>query len=723
MPAHDGLTGILERLDALPTPSPLAMRLLAAATDDTSAARDLVAIIREDAALVAKVLGLCRRGPRGRALEVASLDRAVVLLGFAAVRGAALAVEFVGSMGGGGSSSAGFDPTRFWRHCLGKAIVAESLARAMHGGPSGGRAFTVGLLHDLGALALSRAVPAAFDRACDEAEERQVSLDEACSASIGMTATAAALRVAARWQLPDELQAALACRGPAALAADGPHRTMILVAELADRLVRRRHLGGAGFGPADSDIAAAARGLGLDGPKATAASDGIYEEVAARAEAIGLSTPTPAGLAAEAIERANRRLESLGQAETSQRPAGDPLDALDAAGDVGSLLAAIVAQVTRLSGRQDRVLVVSAPIEGQRAELREFAADGSLIAFRSAGEGDPDGALAGRRWCQLRSSHGTPGKLVLAVRGATVATFHRAEGDLLPTSALASAPTSVWSFAIAASQDRERARRQSQRLADGIRTIDALRSHLHRHRLAASVGEIAAGLAHELNNPLCVVVARAELLRSSAPPAWSEDLGTIADAAARASALVSDLLRAVRPPSADVRICSASEIISGAIALVAKASDAQRIDLRPGLSQAAATTCVADPAQASDALAEVLQNALDAAPGKRIELSAHIEPGDGRCMFAVRDCGPGFSALAMEHALDPFFSERPAGRSEGLGLTKARALVEASGGTLELGNGAAGGAIVRIALPGGTLGRADGRGDSRGTTARLPKAA
>jgi signal transduction histidine kinase/HD-like signal output (HDOD) protein len=710
--------GLLERLDALPSPSPLAMRLLAVANDEHSNARDLVEIIRQDSALVAKVIALCRRGPRGRQLDVGSLDRAVVLLGFGAVRGAALTVEFVGSLGHGGASAQGFDPLRFWRHALAKAIVAESAARLVRGAHPG-RAFVAGLLHDLGAMCLAKAAPALFDAVCDEAENTGRPLDAVAAARLGISASAAGARLAERWNLPGELLEVLRLRGPAALALEGPHRTIVLLAELADRVVRRRHLGGAGFGPTGDGPQQVATALELDAAKFSAMLEGLFEEVAARAEALRIEDSTPASLVSEAMERATRRIESI-QHLHGGGACRDPIEDFDSAADPIATLGLVVKSITRASGRRERLLVVLASIDGAKSEIREFGPDGELLAGRTCGEGDLDGAIAVRRWSELRGRGGQTHALPLRCRGATLAVLHRAGAEVLAGSALAEAPLSLWAFALASSLERQRALRGAERLAEAMRALSLARDRVVRDRALASVGEIAAGLAHELNNPLTVVSGRAQLLRRAVPEELRAGIEEIVDAAERASGLVSQLLRSVRPSRPKPRATAASEIIALALRFLPGAGGAagtigapERIDVRIDASDAAPPVCLADPAQAADALAEIVQNALDADPLGRVAIHAHFDPRLGRCSIAVTDAGPGFSDRALQHATDPFFSERPAGRGAGLGLAKARSIVEAAGGSLEARNAPEGGAVVTMTLPAGHIDRLDARGEGR----------
>ena len=91
---------LLDRLDALPTPSPVAMRLLTLLEDDSSSAPEVVQLISSDPALASRVVGTCARHPRYRAFKIDTLERAVALLGFDAVRVAALSVRFFETISG-----------------------------------------------------------------------------------------------------------------------------------------------------------------------------------------------------------------------------------------------------------------------------------------------------------------------------------------------------------------------------------------------------------------------------------------------------------------------------------------------------------------------------------------------------------------------------------------------------------------------------------------------
>ncbi|MBL0920664.1 MAG: HDOD domain-containing protein, partial [Phycisphaerales bacterium] len=132
---------ILEQLDALPTLPSVASRLLRLSSAADADFRQIVTMIESDPALTSKLLGLCRRADKRTAEDVATVDRAVVLLGFEAVRAAALSVnvyELLADPPGHDvddpeSSGRALDRNAFWRFSIATACAAELLAQEHRG--------------------------------------------------------------------------------------------------------------------------------------------------------------------------------------------------------------------------------------------------------------------------------------------------------------------------------------------------------------------------------------------------------------------------------------------------------------------------------------------------------------------------------------------------------------------------------------------------------------
>jgi signal transduction histidine kinase len=215
------------------------------------------------------------------------------------------------------------------------------------------------------------------------------------------------------------------------------------------------------------------------------------------------------------------------------------------------------------------------------------------------------------------------------------------------------------------------------------------------------LANLAAGAAHELNNPLAVISGRAQMLRREThDDALLRELAIIEENSRRASAIVAELLACAKPatPAAETlplaewltRVCQHWEARhadhTGRIAV--EISD-------PGL------TVHADPQQLTAVLEAVLRNAFDACPPPtaRVTINSFSRPSDDTIVVSIADNGRGIAPRILEQVADPFFSHRPAGRGRGLGLSQAVGLMENNGGRLWIDTADQQGATVHLALP------------------------
>ncbi|MEO1129655.1 MAG: HDOD domain-containing protein, partial [Planctomycetota bacterium] len=162
---------ILQHIDALPTLSPIATRVLEMTGSAETELHELVALVESDPTLSAKLLAMCRRSDRG-AGRVTTVERAVVMLGFEAVRAALLSVEVfellddpADTTDRGGAPP--FERRDLWLYAVGVGCAAELIAERHQTTAERARpdeAFVCGLLHDLGRIALDRIVPKTFAR-------------------------------------------------------------------------------------------------------------------------------------------------------------------------------------------------------------------------------------------------------------------------------------------------------------------------------------------------------------------------------------------------------------------------------------------------------------------------------------------------------------------------------------------------------------------------------
>jgi HD-like signal output (HDOD) protein len=304
----------------------VAVRVLELTSDDASQAKDVTKLIASDPSLSAKVLKMVRCSERGRGLNVSSIDRAVIMLGFDALRSAVLSVQvfdvFDRAASPGGetrSDKAIFDRNMFWQHSLAVASVCESLAGSsgQARGINKSEAFTAGLLHDLGVLALHVLLPATFDRVCEWAETHGLSLDQACRKIIGLDTHTAGRRLAEHWRLPHALGDVLWLNGQKFDSLpDLPHRPIIALVTLADAVARSQCLAPAGHASRGDDIAELCAPLEMNVQTVNALIPTLHKEVALRCESLGMAAETAPAMLLRAISRAN---ESLGRINAGLR--------------------------------------------------------------------------------------------------------------------------------------------------------------------------------------------------------------------------------------------------------------------------------------------------------------------------------------------------------------------------------------------------------------------
>ena len=212
-----------------------------------------------------------------------------------------------------------------------------------------------------------------------------------------------------------------------------------------------------------------------------------------------------------------------------------------------------------------------------------------------------------------------------------------------------------------------------------------------RQRQLASLGEMAAVLAHELHNPLAALKGHAQLLVEQLPAGsrTHDKANRVVSEAERLEALSEDLLSFVRTTTIEPRDVNPAELLADCVAAV----DDARIELQAAPAPA---RWHLDPERMRQVLCNLLRNALEASPSSgRVLASVR---GEGReLVFSIRDFGKGIRTADLERIFEPFYTTRAQGT--GLGLPIARRLVALHGGSISAENAPDGGAVFRIRLP------------------------
>jgi len=215
----------------------------------------------------------------------------------------------------------------------------------------------------------------------------------------------------------------------------------------------------------------------------------------------------------------------------------------------------------------------------------------------------------------------------------------------------------------------------------------------------ATVGTLAAGAAHEINNPLAGIRTSIErLLRHLPDAAAAERYGTVLrDAVARIEKAVQGMLGFARAAEVAPLPMFLPEAVERALTLAAPRLEAQRVGLAQDLPDDLPPVS-ADPAQLTQVLLNLVLNACDAMPGGG-EIRVEARRLAGEVALTVADSGAGVPAEIADRVFDPFFTTKPLGKGTGLGLAVSRAAVREMGGDLRLLLSEDRGAVFEIRVP------------------------
>ena len=243
---------------------------------------------------------------------------------------------------------------------------------------------------------------------------------------------------------------------------------------------------------------------------------------------------------------------------------------------------------------------------------------------------------------------------------------------------------------------------ENDRLVDELRAELVERERvqgqlLHASRLAA-VGELAEGVAHEVNNPLTAVLGFSEILLEDLEPEdpRRSDVETIRDAALRARSIVRALRDFARPPEPQLVPTDLRDLISRMLELVRFPLARSGVIIRE--SHAELPLIELDSQAIQQVVLNVLTNAMQAMPdGGTLSIETSVQGPEA--VVRITDDGVGMDESVASQAFVPFFSARHAAGSTGLGLSVSVGLVESHNGTITLESAPGVGTTVEIRLP------------------------
>jgi putative nucleotidyltransferase with HDIG domain len=730
---------ILQQLEELPTLPAVALRVLEVTASEDSSAKEVVHLISSDVALASRILQLVHRADAGVSGEVHSIERAVILLGFDAVRSAVLAISVFETFAGQqGRKPNHFRIEEFWKHSVAVACCAELLAEELtaamgkEANVNASEAMVCGLLHDLGKVALDAALPKSFDKVVEATELLRGNIADLERTIIGLDHMVVGKRLAEQWGLPATIRDCIWLHGqlPASLPATVRNPRLVNLVTLADVLVREQHLGFSGnfaFTLARQPLIDA---VGLPAGAVERVLQRLVEAIEPRARALGLGQASTGELYQHALAQANRELgrmsgqlasknrrlavrakffDALSNFQSELRPDAPPQMVLHAIGQTGvAVLSATSAAVFSIIPGQSYAEVILCDGQGDVFEqtvidcpggvAKPVGGDGPVLAAGNELEWllsavSPRLGEDQRFWICLEAEGICIGGVAW---GARTGEAQRLSPQVQELMALANG----WSLTLRTSQIREEARLLSEQLAEANRRLHDAQNEIVRGKTMITVGEMAAGAAHELNNPLAVISGRSQLLASQlTEPKLKQAAKTICDQAHIITNIITELMAFAKPVPPKVVECELPELIDRALHEAKSITDPA--DRTIEVTMTDMPCVIVDPQQVTAALTEILSNAIQATSERQGHVTIHAayDAYSSRVALTVADNGCGMDDETLKRAFDPFFSSKPAGRRRGMGLAKALRWIESSGGTMRLESRLGKGTRGSILLP------------------------
>jgi PAS domain S-box-containing protein len=233
-------------------------------------------------------------------------------------------------------------------------------------------------------------------------------------------------------------------------------------------------------------------------------------------------------------------------------------------------------------------------------------------------------------------------------------------------------------------------------------TLERQHEALHQREKLAALGSLLAGVAHELNNPLSVVVARSVMLEENSDAATQIAAAKIRTAAERCARIVRTFLAMARQQTPEHRPVAINEVVEAALDITGYAVRTSNIEVTLDLATNIPYV-LADADQLHQVFLNLIINAQqalqDSSEPRRLEIVSKFDSQERLIRITVADNGPGIPTRLQARVFEPYFTTKPTGIGTGVGLAVSLGIVESHGGTLTVECPSGGGTVFSIALP------------------------
>ena len=721
----------IRRLDSLSTLPSIAARFFSKLLDPHFSPSAIADIIESDPALTCRILSLIYQQGVSQPEGKFSLSRALDKLPAQLVRDTILSVKVFRTID--------YDNSRIVlrtgliQHALAVACCAKDIAEIISPQMDSQLAYSAGLLHDIGKLALEEAMPKSLARIFEEAKSAKAGACTMEQQNLGTDHTILGKRLAQKWHLPNPIILAIWLHhsDTGTISENMPEARIAQVVQLADSAARECGIGQSGSYDSPEPAEKIAQSLAITPEQLGQIRRKLPETVGQKSKVLGLDLPNAvvnycdaahtaaAQLAQEQTKLSleNRQLQTASShfdfttefllSINSSTPAIDIADnfavrwqkfyqtgmvcvyLVPPAGP--QFLEAVV--VEKLA--QTKTVILNVPI-GTPAIPEQIANNFAILDAHDyidwlLEQLDVEFDLKQTKLVPLPARGKAVGGIAFELR-------YPGDAELFEEKfkRAASIAGAVLDIAFTSANQQHFAEQFAQLLAKPREAEPQIAADSSLGALA----EMAAGAAHELNNPLSVISGRAQLLdEAETDPEKKRILKQIQENTGEISGIIEDLMSFANPPEPRPGETNIKQMLDEAVQLTSQKTGVEHINVQIEVAEDVKSVFV-DSAQIVSAIANVLTNAIESYTGSLgpVKVTATAESGNF-VKLQINDLGCGMDAETLQKATQPLFSAKPAGRKRGMGLAHAARLIQLNKGTLEITSEPGKGTMVTIYLP------------------------
>ena len=747
-------------VDSIPTLPAIAMEAIRLMEGEQSSFDSIADLLKNDQVLSGRILHYANSAYVGSRSEITTISRAISQLGFNTVRSIILSASVFDCFAKKADKSK--ELVSFWLHSIGVAATAERLARKL-GFAVPEEAYLAGLVHDIGKLVCFLHLPEEFNRVCQKlSEQGDCSTDAPVALDVekefmGTTHTEVGKLVAEQWLFPEALSKVMWLHHQPVFETIRPdEENLFQLVRFADVLCVAHNIGSSYFLAKNAynhqhfhfSLENLMRHHHLENDEL----EEIIKDVVARVKEVGLvlgindeeqylslvsSANVSLGSMSINLERKNKELAVANQVldatykMTRRLKSGmgireaivEIIHAAREAFGAHRCLCMVMNKwkkqfvglvynesefeefVIPISLRRAKALSQSSNADIQSEAIKRLGkakADFSQGTILESGVAD---IIAGSEFMASffvadKKTHGRPERIVgeLMVDFQGVDNFERMEDISRNFQVLATAAANgVERILLEKDLDR-----QARKMAEASRKMEeGQRQLFHSHRLA-TVGRLAAGAAHEINNPLTIISLNLQIMERML--AGSDDLElkkrlkVISDQERRISKIIGELMGFARPSQPKLAEANVYDIVNNVLSVIGDRVLMTKIDLVNEISQDLPLVMV-DAGQIEQVFMNLLINANHSMPeGGTIILKAR-RVNQNRVEVSVSDNGSGIASENIGKIFDPFFTTKKEGEGTGLGLAICNSIVEHNGGALNVTSKEGEGSTFTVRLP------------------------